>query len=79
MLKINGIDNTGDLNEIDKNKYDETIEEVSEIFRLNINISNYDEEIIFKSLISEFYQRNTNPSIVEYLLKGIYDNISLRG
>ena len=58
-----------------KNTYNKTIESISEILSVENNISNHDEEIIYKSLISEFYQRNTNPEIVEYILKGVYDNI----
>ena len=75
MLNIKDIDNDETLNDIEKTKHDKTIESISAILSVD-NISNYDEEIIFKSLISEFYQRNTNPEIVEYILKGVYDNIS---
>lgn len=75
MLKIDDIGNDEGLNEIEKSKHDDTIESISDILLLD-NISNYDEEIIFKSLISEFYQRNTNPNVLEYILKGVYENIS---
>ena len=76
MLKtdINATDDT--LSEIDINKSDKTIEAISESLLSVEDISNYDEEIIFKSLISEFYRRNTNPEVVEYILKGIYDKIT---
>lgn len=74
MLKTNGINNDGDLKEVETNKHDKTIEVISEI--LSLDVSNYDEEIILKALISEFYHRNTNPEITEYILKGVYDNIS---
>lgn len=75
MLKINDVDNDEILTEIEKSKHDETIESISEILSVD-TLSNYDEEIVFKSLISEFYQRNTNPTVVEYILKGVYDSIS---
>ena len=76
MLKINDVDNTENLTEVERTKHDDTIESISEILNVNKTLSNYDEEIIIKSLISEFFQRNTNPNIVEYILKGVYDNIS---
>lgn len=76
MLKTNDIDNNEGLNEVEKTRHDNTVESISQILSVDCNISNYDEEIVFKSLISEFYQRNTNPEVVEYILKGVYDNIS---
>lgn len=74
MLKINDIDNE-ELNEVEKTIHDNSIESISQILALD-NISKYDEEYVFKSLITEFYQRNTNPKVVEYILKGVYENIS---
>lgn len=68
--------NNSELDEIERTEFDDTIESISQLISSINNISNYDEEIIFKSVISEFYKRNTNPEIVEYILKGIYDNIS---
>ena len=76
MLETNGIDNNDNLNDVEKTKHDETIESISQIILSINNRSNADEEIIFKSLISEFYQRNTNPDVVEYILKGIYNSIA---
>lgn len=75
MLKTD-INNFDELSDVEKTEFDETVESISSIISSVDNISVYDEEIIFKSLISEFYRRNTNPEIVEYILKGIYDNIS---
>lgn len=75
MLKSKDIDNNESLTEIEKNEYDKTIEDISNILTVDVHISNYDEEIVFKSLTSEFYKRNTNPKVVEYILKGVYDNI----
>ena len=72
---MKSIDNNDGLDEVEKTKHNKTIESISQILLSINNLSNVDEEIIFKSLISEFYQRNTNPDVVEYILKGIYDNI----
>ena len=75
MLKSKDIDNDNSLTEIEKNEHNKTIEDISEILTVDVHISNYDEEIILKSLISEFYQRNTNPEVVEYIIQGVYNNI----
>lgn len=78
MLKtdINSID---EIEEIDLSQHDKTIEEISNLISSVEQISNHDEEIIFKSLISEFYQRHTNPEIVKYIIKGLFDNLNSDG
>lgn len=75
MLKTN-VNEEVEFDEVEKTKHDKTIESISQILSVGNQLTNYDEEIMFKSLISEFYQRNTNPEIVEYILKGVYENIS---
>lgn len=75
MLETKSISNDETLTEMEKNEHDITIESISKILTVEYQISNHDEEIILKSLISEFYQRNTNPGIVEYILNGVYNNI----
>lgn len=78
MLKTNDIDNE-ELNEVEKTIHDKSIESISQILSIGQVYSKFEEEIVFKSLINEFYQRNANPEVVEYILKGVYDNISHDG
>ncbi len=75
MLKTNDIDNE-ELNDVEKTIHDKSIESISQILSIGQVYSNFEEEIVFKSLIYEFYQRNTNPEVVEYILKGVYDNLA---
>ena len=74
MPKSKDIENE-ELTEVEKSSYDKTIQSISEVLSFDTNISNYDEGIIIKSIVSEFYKRNTNPEVVRYILKGIYNNI----